>query len=112
MDAVTLTDVVSHPAYERYMVNVSAKVIDRMRKILQIHDEYEKIKDRVIRYGLTVRTPSTETNRGNHFKECVWSNPTTEEGPDTCVCFSISHSCYNIIQLLNALLEEEEEDEC
>lgn len=110
MAAVTLTDVVSHPAYEKYMVNVSAKVIERMRKILQIHDEYEQIKDRMIRYGLTVRTPSTETDSGNHhFKECVWSNPTAEEGPDTCICFSISYSCYNIIQLLNALLEKEDE---
>lgn len=44
--------------------------------------EYRKICNEYIEY----RKNTSEARINNHYPCCVWSNPKTTAGPDTCIC--------------------------
>ena len=44
------------------------------------------------------------------YKECVWSDPNCETGPDTCVCSYISTDCSDIVRLFNRLCIERQHE--
>lgn len=94
MPAVTPSHVVSHPAYKRY----DKSEIERMRIIVDVYDSFQRVNERVSKFGLSERA-----NGFDHYKECVWADPLCKSGPDTCVCSLVSGECYTIVQSLNKL---------
>lgn len=96
----SLNDVILHPAYVKHVLN---KDIERMRVIVSIHDRWQQVTNRVRREKLTVRIPASGFQ---HYKECVWADPDCKTGPDTCVCSYVAGTCFDIIQLLNSLQNE------
>ena len=104
----SVKDVVSHPGYDVYVVNTSENEIERMRRILTVHEYWQRVTNRVTRFRLSEIVPSG--TGFDHYKECVWSDPNCETGPDTCVCSYISVDCTNIVRLLNRLWTEQNEN--
>lgn len=106
MPALTLKDVVLHPAFEHYILNTSAEEVDRMRYIVSVHDNWRRVTDYVTRQRLTVKVRGSDGFE--HYKECVWSDPNCKSGPDTCDCSYVSGECYDIVRLMNKLVENED----
>ena len=104
----SVKDIVSHPGYDEYIVNMTANDVERMRRILTVYDYWQRVTNRVTRFRLDEIVP---TGTGfDHYKECVWSDPNCETGPDTCVCSYISTDCYDIVRLLNRLCVERQHE--
>lgn len=102
MKTITLKEIVSHPAYEQYIVNVD---VERIRLIVTLHDLMQSVTDKVTRFGLSKRVPAD--GGFEHYKECIWSNVHCQSGPDTCICCYVSVECDNILQLLDKLYNED-----
>lgn len=100
----SLNDVLLHPAYVKYVLNTPEEDIKRMRAIVSVHNQLQRVTNLVIRVGLTVKIPSID----GHYKECVWSDTDCKSGPDRCVCSCVSGDCYDILQLLDRLQKEDE----
>ena len=107
MPAITPLDVVSHPAYKRYIQDTSIAEIERMRHIVFAYDAFRRVNERVTKFRLSERVPA---DGFDHYRECVWSDPLCTAGPDTCVCSLLSGECYTIIRVLDTLLERTDED--
>lgn len=110
MSAITLSDVVSHPAYKLYIQDTSITEIERMRHIVFAYDAFSRINERVKKFRLSERVPAVAVDGFDHYKECVWSDPLCTSGPDTCVCSLLSGECYTVIRMLDTLLERTDED--
>lgn len=102
MPAVTVKDVVLHPSYKKYFLDITTEEIERMRNIVEVYDNWQRLTECITRHGLTQRLCIND-----HYKECIWSDPNCKSGPDTCVCDYLSGVCYDIIRLLNKLKDED-----
>ena len=80
---------------------------DHLRNIICVYDKWQRVRNYMTRFKLTTRVPTADDCFA-HYKECVWLDPNCKAGPDTCVCSYISGECYNLIQLLDRVLKEEE----
>lgn len=105
--SLTLEYVLSHPAYKRYVLPLTKAEIRRMQAIVNLVELCDRVKYLYKRYNLTVQVPADDNPKVKHYKECVWAKPDCKEGPDTCVCTSISFSCYQIMDGLKLLSVED-----
>lgn len=111
---LTLQDVLSHPAYKRYVLSKSCAEIQRMPDILLFIDLCDVVKSLVKRHGLTEQVSGDHNPRYprfKHYKEYAWSKPGCPDGPHICVCSNVSFHCYRIIDILKTLTADEEEEE-
>lgn len=78
--------------------------LEKIEEFIQTCIDREKIKrlelyKNKIEKVVNVREIYTESS-GTHFESCIWANPTTVEGPDTCECFYIFRAVYESNQLM------------
>lgn len=45
----------------------------------------------------------TDKQSNGHYITCIWSEPETQEGPDTCLCCLIGSTHYRLKNLLSEL---------
>lgn len=75
---------------ERYRTPKTKKILSEMSDIAEAVEEM-KLQNKLTR---------TENGRfGEHYYECVWSNPYAEDGPRSCVCNTIGSLMYRFIGL-------------
>lgn len=92
-----LRNVLDHPALDIKHWNAEIKsifikiitVIFGMSKMIETHRLTTRVKGKY----------------GNHYKECVWSNPNVEYGPDTCVCCCVGVAKHTIQLLLKEIVD-------
>ena len=103
MPNFTLQDVLSHPAYTRFVMSKTRAEIESMRDILVILLKCGKVLHLYKSHRLKEITPERRASEGNftHFLECVWADDSTVDGPDTCVCNNVSTQCQDIIKFLD-----------
>ena len=104
MKNLTLQDVLSHPMFERFIMNKTKAEIEFMRDTLLVLIKCRNVLEFYNSDGLKEITPERRGQSGGaftHFLECPWAHESTVDGPDTCVCCYMSTHCGDIIKFLD-----------
>ena len=57
--ANTVNDVISHPAYKKYILNTTNEDVERMRTFVSLHEHWRRVTKHVTSSKLNVRAPSS-----------------------------------------------------
>lgn len=90
--------VLTHPALglQHWNIETSSRFVKIIKLIFNI-------QRKIVHHRLTTRIKG---EHGDHYKECLWSNPDVRCGPDTCVCSYINMDRHRITLLLDEIASQ------
>lgn len=75
-----------------------------MREVVSVYDLWRRVTDHLTIFELSERVPG---DGFDHCKEYIWSEASIKSRPDICMCSRLSVECYDIVQYLDRLKNED-----